>query len=250
MELNKIIRKAKSMGKDRLLYPRIEGEVMFVCWADAAWGNRKDGSSQAGHVLVAADTAILKGLASPCAIISWQSKKCPRVARSSGAAEVQAASEADSDLVYTKLFWAEILHGHFPLKEHLTYTREIKSALVVDAKGVYDAIARSESSALGMKDKHSAIEALALKQSLTENKTSLRWCHSEANIADALTKGNPIPLEVLREFVHRAKWKLVYDPSFTSSRKLKAAGKLVEPWEEQDKEDGPPNVEHAEQVSP
>ena len=99
---------------------------------------------------------------------------------------------------------------------------------MVDAKGVYDAVARSESSALGMKDKYSAIEALALKQSLTDNRTVLRWCHSEANVADALTKGSLPALEIFREFCHRGVWKLVYDPSFTAARKLKKAGKLGE----------------------
>ena len=45
---------------------------------------------------------------------------------------------------------------------------------VVDFRGVYDALARSSSSCLGLKDKKSGLEALALKQSLVECGTMIR----------------------------------------------------------------------------
>ena len=59
---------------------------------------------------------------------------------------------------------------------------------MVDCRGVYDALARSSSSCLGLKDKKSGLEALALKQSLVECGTIIRWCHSAAQLGDVVTK--------------------------------------------------------------
>ena len=60
--------------------------------------------------------------------------------------------------------------------------RQIPASLVVDCRGVYDALARSSSPCLGLKDKKSCLEALALKQSLVECGSLIRWCHSPAQV--------------------------------------------------------------------
>ena len=66
--------------------------------------------------------------------------------------------------------------------------RQIPAALVVDCRGVFDALARSSSSCLGLKDKKSGLEALALKQSLVECGPMILWCHSAAQLGDVATK--------------------------------------------------------------
>ena len=66
--------------------------------------------------------------------------------------------------------------------------RQILAALVVDCRGVSDALAGSSSSCLGLKDKKSGLEALALKQSLVECGTIIRWCHSSKQLGDVATK--------------------------------------------------------------
>ena len=58
----------------------------------------------------------------------------------------------------------------------------------MDCRGVFDALDKSESSALGMRNKRSAMEALALKRGMPLTKIALRWCHSGAQIADGMTK--------------------------------------------------------------
>ena len=57
----------------------------------------------------------------------------------------------------------------------------------MDCRGVYDALARSSSSCLGFEDK-SGLEAVALKQSFVECGTTIRWCHSAAQLGDVVTK--------------------------------------------------------------
>ena len=90
----------------------------------------------------------------------------------------------------------------------------------MDAKGVSDAIHRSESAALSMQDQRSAVEGLALREAIGRTRTLLRWCYSEANVADALTKADNRTHELLRKFIRSRVWRIVWDPEFTSSKKL------------------------------
>ena len=83
--------------------------------------------------------------------------------------------------------------------------RQILAALVVDCRGVSDALARSSSSCLGLKDEKSGLEALALKRSLVECGTMIRWCHSAKQLGDVATKDSdtaraPWELSVRRGF--------------------------------------------------
>eukprot|EP00975_Prorocentrum_lima_P071388 12937368-Prorocentrum_lima.AAC.1 len=69
-----------------------------------------------------------------------------------------------------------------------------------------------------MRDNHSAVEGLALKQAMASSRTMLRWCHSGVNVADGMTKVATSSLELLRHFVRADAWQLVVDPEFTSYR--------------------------------
>ena len=81
------------------------------------------------------------------------------------------------------------------------------------------ALARSLSSCLGLKDKKSGLEALALKQSLVECGTMIRWCHSAAQLGAVVTKDSDAARAPWELFVRRGfRWKLIHDPKFESSR--------------------------------
>ena len=80
-------------------------------------------------------------------------------------------------------------------------------------------LARSSSSCLGLKDKKSGLEALALKQSLVECGTIIRWCHSAAQLGDVVTKDSDAARAPWELFFRRGfRWKLIHDPKFESSR--------------------------------
>ena len=49
--------------------------------------------------------------------------------------------------------------------------------------------------------------------------TGVRWVHSKAQLADAMTK--PLPPGILQKAMVEHQWQLVFDPSFTSARKRK-----------------------------
>ena len=62
-------------------------DPVFVSFADASWANRKEFGSQCQYLCVGTERSLMDGSAAPCCPISWRSRRCPRVARSSGSAE-------------------------------------------------------------------------------------------------------------------------------------------------------------------
>ena len=104
------------------------------------------------------------------------------------------------------------------------YIKAIETVLVLDARDLYDAVAKNESAACGMRDRRSGIEALALKQALSCGNATLRWVHSQAQLGDALTKSSAGLVGHMLRFFSTGQWHLVDDPMFTSARKRAAAG--------------------------
>ena len=157
--------------------------------------------------------ALLDGSAAPCCPFSWHSRKCPRVARSSGSAETQVATQAQEETEFIRPLWLEIVQGGDDDTITDQEISKVGGCLIIDAKGVFDAIHRSESK--------SAVEGLSFREATGRTRTLLRWCHSEANVADALTKTVNRAHELLRKFLQSRVWRIVWGPEFTSSKKLK-----------------------------
>ena len=133
------------------------------------------------------------------------------MARSSNSAELQAAADAEGELSYIRLSLRELVGETIPLQRWQEAAAQIPSVLVLDSRGVYDARTRCESACLGLKDKRSGLEALSQKRS--------------SQLADCMTKGSEEaqkPFELLKR--RGWKWRLVYDPSFTSARKRAQKG--------------------------
>ena len=188
-DLNRLVRQrlphCEASGK--LHYPVISDPV-FVSFSDAAWANRKDFGSQCGYLCIGTERSLLDGSAAPCCPISWHSRRCPRVARSSGSAETQYVTQAQEETEFILLLWLETVQGGYDDTVIDQEIAKVGCCLIIDAKGVFDAIHRSESAALSTQDPRSAVEGLALREAIGQTKTLLRWCHSEANVAGALTK--------------------------------------------------------------
>ena len=85
------------------------------------------------------------------------------MARSSNSAELQAAADAEGELSYIRLSLRELVGERIPLQRWQEAAAQIPSVLVLDSRGVYAALARSESACLGLKGKRSGLEALVAK---------------------------------------------------------------------------------------
>ena len=122
-------------------------------WSDAAWANRPDGLSTGGYVIGIAPEEILDGKRTPVGWVSHRSGKLQRVARSSLAAEVQALTVAEDELFMLRMMWAE-LNGFMSdvvsgtasagreLRPMVEGVREVRACLCVDAKSIYDCLAK------------------------------------------------------------------------------------------------------------
>ena len=68
---------------------------------------------------------------------------------------------------------------------------------VLDAKGVYDALQKSSSTALELTEERSGIELLGLADSVEKHDKNLRFCHSEIQLADVVTKKKKMSCRIL-----------------------------------------------------
>ena len=78
---------------------------------------------------------------------------------------------------------------------------------------------RSSVCAAGFAKDKSCLEALALKHSLVECGTMIRWCYPAAQLGDVVTKASDTARAPRELFVRRGfRWELIHDPKFESSR--------------------------------
>ena len=204
-------------------------DIASITWHDAAQGDRKDGSSTGGYIRgFGRKDKILAGDWTPISLMSWSTSKLPRVARSSLGAEIQSACIAEEEQYIARLMWAQVngcTCGN--VEDSDAAVNHVPSYMVTDAKALYDAH-KSETSALGLKERRSGIELLFLKQNMQRNKTILRWVNSGAMLADSMTRSKA--RYILESFLRTGVWKLVDDDKFTSLKKRTAGGK--DPFED------------------
>ena len=140
-----------------------------------------------------------------------------RVCRSSLAAEAQALAEAEQELMFLRLQWWEMLGNPVNLADPENSAKNVPGILVIDAKALYDA-AQTDTSSYNIKEKYTALEVLAMVNHFQKQQTVLRWCNSDQQLADGLTKS--AAQDKLRKFLMTGqKWSLHFDEEFVSAKK-------------------------------
>ncbi|CAK0910501.1 unnamed protein product, partial [Prorocentrum cordatum] len=191
LQANKLIRRAKTEVQKELI---MENHLnpCIVGYPDAAWNVRRDGSSQGGFLIFMTECNLMHNKEAQISLIAWAFAKLPRVCRK----EFECGRSTSGQ----------------------------RGALVLDCSGVFDALDKSESSALGLKDKRRALEALALKRGMAATATSLRWCHSSAQLSDCMAKNSEKARASYNLWQQRGSWKLIYDANFISEKTRKKKG--------------------------
>ena len=142
-------------------------DLTFAGFGDCGWGVRRDGSSQGGSLIIAADKRILDGFEATTTMVDRKSYKCKRVVRSALAGETQACVETLDMLEFTKVFYALFLDRWKILSDvESIFEKQHKSPVTTDAKSLYDALERSESSTRNLTERRTAIEVTAIRQRL------------------------------------------------------------------------------------
>ena len=163
-EVNKFARKA-TVRANTPLEVRAHHSPVVVTHTDAGWTTRPDGTSQGRQLVLIANAKLLQRKESNTSPIPCHSSRLQRVARSPSAAETQAAN-GDDKAVCARLCLKQIQFGQLDLQKWQTEAKQIPACLVVDCRGVYDAVARSSFSCLGLKDKNLAWKRLLSKKVL------------------------------------------------------------------------------------
>ena len=110
-----------------------------------------------------------------------------------------------------------------------------QGALVMDSKGIYDAMTRNVSALHGLRSARAGYElTLSVSQALLIN-TSLRWVNGDAQLGDALTKGGTSKKMLMQFFSNDQFWQLTHDPDFVAGKKLRKKNLEKQLQEKQDK---------------
>ena len=137
-EANKLLKFAKNNSDVKLCYEPLGAvdSLRLVCQFDAAFGIRRDYSSQGGWITMLINQKAFDGQECPYHVIDWKSSKLPRVTRSSLGAEAQAAGQAEDSVDFICRFWECLKDPNATLAEILERPSSLAPVLVTDAKAL------------------------------------------------------------------------------------------------------------------
>eukprot|EP00435_Cladocopium_sp_Y103_P032775 s1444_g8.t1 len=221
-QANKLLRFSKS-NSDVGLQFSILGELHELCMialSDAAWGVRKNHESQGGYFVLLMNKRALAGhMDEPYVVLDWRSYKLSRISRSSLNAEAQACAGAMDALEYLLIFWYGCVTPDFELRLLDVNDISMPSALVVDAKALYDSLKAEVPQMQG--DRRSKIEVMVVKQKMDEMKTKLKWISSETQLADGATKS--AARQLLADRLRSHVFSLQSDQTFQAAKRKTVA---------------------------
>ena len=197
-------------------------ELGMFAWVDAGSQNRLDGGSTQGIVIGIAPVTLLQGEVCPISLMAWHSNRIERTCRSPGAAETQAAVSGEDLLYYGRYAWSEIMFGTADAKAPDAAVSKVTGAVITDSRNVFDKLQTEVLSIKGAERK-ADIELLSLKEAQQRTKVLVRWVHSEAQLANSLTKsGGSKEIELFYKM--DSSWRIVEDEQMRSARRRKADG--------------------------
>ena len=181
VEANRLLKFAKQNSDSVLKYPPLGelDDLRLSCMFDAAHGVRHDGSSQGGFLCLLTHKQAFEGVETPYHVLEWKSFKLPRVARSSLAAEAQAAGAAADSVEFIVRFWNELINPGLDLKTNLAIDNSsLQPVLITDTKALYDTYHRDAFNH-GSNDKRTALEVKVTRQQVESFGGKLKWVSSE-----------------------------------------------------------------------
>ena len=228
LEANKTLRFAKEAVERYSWSIHRHGDLSTLCLAaytDAAWAVRPDGSSQGGYIIFAASRDEVEA-EKPFRLtaLEWGSKKLTRVCRSSLAAETQAAATCVDELEWLKACWHLMLWPNAdPTDDDMA--KVTLSFVITDAKSLYDA-ANSMSAGLKLAERRSAIELSGTNERLKAIGGHWRWCNSNQQLADGLTKATA--RATCLEAFSRGVVSMKFDEAMTAAKKVSKESRQAE----------------------
>ena len=163
---------------------------------------------------------IMSGKESPVSFMDWRSWKLDRRVVGTNGAEAQAVYEGEDKGWKCRILGAN-LNGVQLLRGEQNQTAALmRSLLIMDSKGFFDACTRQESAQLGMKSAKDGVEALAVHDATQpDTNCTPTWCPGDLNLADMLTKDSAESRKVAALYQARKTWIIRFDKDFVSAQK-------------------------------
>lgn len=230
IDLNRVVEQLKADSKLALrIQPIKESRLRWGVISDASWANAKNGKTQAGHMLITFDKALLEGAKAVTNVLHWRSGKLQRTVNSTLAAETQSLARGVGDLLWMMIVYMELTKPEFHVREWRKYigrmgynaftkvveTQELEDALaLVDAKSLYDVLAHETT---GGSDKRNALDVQVLREELSEMRGQIRWVEHLEMPADCLTKRHG-KVTTLKKLLNEGVFGITEESATLSSR--------------------------------
>ena len=246
---NKTLHEAKSHHDVSItVQPIRRSDLRFLAFTDASFASKKTPESQSGSIILATNKNIESNISCPVSPIAWGSKKIQKVVTSTLAAETMSLSSNLDMLSWVRLYWAWLYNPNGGWKHPSETLSELPEAIVTatdktlgmppavaatDCKSLYDLVTRTAPP--NCQEFRTQLQTRAIKEQLAEG-VNVRWVHSGAQLADALTK--VMESHFLRETLRLGRYKLndetevLRERACTKTRLkwLKESAMLVELW--------------------
>ena len=200
-EANRILHEAKKFKETAItIQPIPIRDLRFMMFSDASFASAKHPDSHTGMIILATHQDTMKNYRCVISPLSWGCKKIQKVVTSTLSAETNALQTSLDQLSWIRLFWSWILNPKInwrqPQKVFQTTPEPVASTTylaqqlpgsvaVTDCKSLYDLVTRTAQP--NCQEFRTQLQARAIKGLLAEG-VQLRWVHTGAQLADALTK--------------------------------------------------------------
>ena len=239
---NRILEEAKKHSTTSIRIQSIPvPDVHFLSFSDAAFATREKANSQKGCLILATTRQINEVQPAKVSPITWFSKKIARVVASTLASETYALSGALDLLSWTRIHWAWLVDPSLNWQNpEETLASLPKAFAVVDCKSLYDLLQKT--SVPQCSEYRTLLEASVIRDRLREGVT-VKWVHSAAQMADALTKD--MDATTLRNFLLRGRC-ILYDVE--DILKQRSDKKLRNEWYQRSTDDTHCNLCHCHEL--
>ena len=220
---NKLLHEAKKHHDVEIIVKPIPlHEFCFMGFSDASFASPSKPDSHSGTIIVGTHQKILDNKQCPISPLSWGCKKIQRVMTSTLAAETTSLASSLDQMAWMRLFWAWLQEPGTDWKNASEALKKLPEAIqvptlkdiaVTDCKSLFDLTTKTAIPSCA--EFRVQLQARAIREALNE-KISLRWVHSAAQLADALTKA--MEASFLRETLKLGQYRLCDEESKLKER--------------------------------
>ena len=130
-----------------------------------------------------------------------------RTVGSTPAAETQSLLKGLGHAEWIAAHFAEARFPNFDVAQRSIFLRNFRLQCVVDAKSLYDHLI-SLSSPSSVEDKRCGFDLVISRQCMQRLGATIRWAHTNRQLADALTNDSADPVDFLRSCVRSGDYQL------------------------------------------